>query len=412
MAAACVRQEPLLGLMAPLRSGRFRRSERGLAVQPSKGIMGLDYVALAIPFYFLLIGVELWAARRRKQRVYRLADTLTNIGCGIMQQVGMLFLGATLLTGYTFIFEHARLIHFRAGSPVPWLMAFVAVDFLYYWWHRLSHTVNALWAVHMVHHQSEDYNLSVALRQAVFDGLTMWPFFLTMAFLGVPPMAMATAVALSSLFQFWLHTELVRRLGFLELFLNTPSHHRVHHAINPRYLDKNFGAVLIVWDRLFGTFEEEREPTVYGITHPMRSFNPLWVQVAPWVKLAREARRTPRWRDKLHVWFASPEWHPPGVEVQSQPLAPPGSERKYDVEVSARMRWYLAAHFGLQVVATFALMLWGKALSLPVLVAAASVLLLSLVTGAGLLEHRRWAPALELARWGLLGVLGWVALRV
>jgi len=373
--------------------------------------MGLDYFALAIPFYFLLMGVELWAARRRKQRAYRLADTLTNIGCGIVQQVGMLFLGVALLAGYAFFFEHFRLIHFRAGSPVPWIMAFAAVDFLYYWWHRLSHTVNALWAVHGVHHQSEDYNLGVALRQAAFDGLTMWPFFLTMAFLGVPPAAMATAVALSSLFQFGLHTELVGRLSFLELFLNTPSHHRVHHALNPGYLDKNFGAVLIVWDRLFGTYAEEHEPAVYGITRPVRSFNPLWVQVEPWVKLAREARRTPRWQDKLHVWFAAPGWHPPAGEGQPQPLAAPGGGQKYDVEVSAGLGGYVAAHFGVQVVAASALIMWGRELSWPLRVAAASMLLLSLVTGAGLLEHRRWAPPLEATRWVLLGVLGWVALR-
>lgn len=367
--------------------------------------MGPNYIALAIPFFFMLIGLELWVARARGRQVYRLPDAFADMGCGILQQTIALFLGALLLAGYSFFFQHYSLVRFEPGSAMPWLIAFVAVDFLYYWWHRLSHEVNFLWAVHVVHHQSEDYNLAVALRQAIFSGITIWPFYLPMAFLGVPPVVMASMGALSMLYQFWIHTELIGKLGFLERFLNTPSHHRVHHATNPQYLDKNYAAILIIWDRLFGTFEEEREQPIYGITRPLRSFNPLYAQVAEWVELAREARKAPRWADKVRIWFASPAWHPAGVEVPPSPLKS-SDYRKYDVDPTAGLRWYALGSLALAVAGTTGLMYRGHELGLPVLALSALLVVLTLVCGAGLLERRAWALPAEAVRLVLLGALG------
>src|SRR4051812_7775689 len=163
---------------------------------------------------------------------------------------------------------------------MTWLVAIAGVDFLYYWWHRLSHRVNLLWAAHVVHHQSEDYNLAVALRQSVTTSATLFPFYALLAFAGVPPLQLAVSTSLSTLYQFWIHTELVPRVPWLERLLNSPSAHRVHHAINVRYLDKNHAATLMVWDRLFGTFEPETEAPVYGLTRPLASFNPVWSQLA------------------------------------------------------------------------------------------------------------------------------------
>src|SRR2546426_8104877 len=167
-----------------------------------------NLIALAIPFFFLLIGVELWAAKRRGLKLYRLADVVADLSCGMTQQVLLVFEVGVLTAGYSWLYQR-RFVSFAEGSLWPWLIAFFAVDFVYYWWHRLSHQINVLWAVHVVHHQSEDYNLAVALRQAVLSVWTIWPLHLPLALLGVPPIAFFIVDSFSTLYQFWIHTELV-----------------------------------------------------------------------------------------------------------------------------------------------------------------------------------------------------------
>jgi alkylglycerol monooxygenase len=370
--------------------------------------VGPNYIALAIPFFFLLIGVELFLARRRGRPLYRVSDALGDLGCGVTQQIVLLFFGALLLGAYVWVYRHARLIDLGRHPAAAWLFAFVAVDFTYYWWHRLSHRVNFLWAVHAVHHQSEDYNLAVALRQAVLSPVTNMPFGLPLALFGVPPLIYITAEALSTLYQFWIHTELVGRIGPLEKVLNTPSHHRVHHARNPRYLDRNYGAILIVWDRLFGTHEPERDPPVYGMTKPLRSFNSIWAQIQPIVQLAALARTAPTLRDRLRVWVAPPErsftWH-------AEASVPPAlSAPKFDLPVSPPLRRYLVVSFALVVAATFSLMLWSASLTMAKLAVAAALVLLAVAAIGGLVERRPWARPLELTRVAVTAVaLFWLA---
>jgi alkylglycerol monooxygenase len=353
--------------------------------------MSPNYIALAVPLFFLFIAVELLVARLRRRRVYRFADAVADLGCGVTQRIILLFLEGGMLLAYVWLYQHARLTDLASHPIVAWMVAFVAVDFVYYWWHRLSHRVNFMWAAHVVHHQSEDYNLAVALRQGVLTPVTSLPFALPLALLGIPPLIYATAAALNTLYQFWIHTELVRSLGPFERVLNTPAHHRVHHARNPAYLDRNYGAVLIVWDRLFGTFAAEREPPRYGVTRPLRSFNALWAQVQPLAELAAWSRAAPSWREALAVWLAPPERSFPWV---AQP-APAGS---YDVVVGTGLRGYVLVNFALAVVATFALMMWGAALPRPLLVAGAVLVLVSVLSLGGLVERRRWARPLETLR--------------
>jgi alkylglycerol monooxygenase len=221
--------------------------------------MGPNYIALAIPLFFLLIFAELALATRRGIRSYRFADAIADLGCGVTQRVLLLFFEASLLLIYVVVYQRARLLDLGAHPLLALLVAFVGMDFIYYWWHRASHRMNLLWAAHVVHHQSEDFNLAVALRQGVLTPLTTVPFVLPLALIGIPPVSYVVAASLNTLYQFWIHTELVGRLGPLERLLNTPSHHRVHHGRNDRYLDRNYGGVFIVWDRLFGTYEPEGE---------------------------------------------------------------------------------------------------------------------------------------------------------
>jgi sterol desaturase/sphingolipid hydroxylase (fatty acid hydroxylase superfamily) len=355
-----------------------------------------NLIALAIPFFFLFIGIEWLVARARRRPVYRLADAIGDLGCGVGQQVVLVFAGASLLAAYAGIYERWRIHTFAPGSLAPWILAFVAVDLIYYWWHRASHEVNLLWAAHVVHHQSEDYNLAVALRQAVATSFTSLPFYLPMALLGVPPLAYAVTVSLSTLYQFWIHTELVGSLGPLELFLNTPSHHRVHHAVNPRYLDRNYGATLIVWDRIFGTFAREVEPPVYGTVKPLRSFDPLWAQLAYWVELWRRARAMPSWKDRAWLWLAPPTWAPAGAPPLEMPEV--ATRRKHDPAVPAGVKAYAVLNFVPAVVATFLMLLWQRSLPAPALAAAAAFVFWTLASVGGLLDGRRWAVPLEVLR--------------
>ena len=287
----------------------------------------------------------------------------------------------------------------------------MGVDFLYYWWHRLSHEVSFLWAAHVVHHQSEDYNLAVALRQAPLTNLTIWVFYAPLALVGVPAPVYATTAAFSTLYQFWIHTGLVGRLGPLERVINTPSLHRVHHAINPRYLDKNYGATFMIWDRLFGTYAAEEEPCVYGTVKPLASFNPLWAQVAYLVELAKKSWATPRFADKVSVWWKSPAWHPPGVPGGAPPEVSRATFVKYDVPARRGVVAYVSVQFALIVAVTFAVLLYYRQLPLAWTAAAAVVVLLALGTCAALLEGRRWAVPAELARWALAAALAVTVLR-
>jgi alkylglycerol monooxygenase len=355
-----------------------------------------NYIALAIPFFLGLIGVELLVARLRRRSVYRLQDALADLGCGVAQQVVLVFAGAAILAGYAWLYDHFRLVTFGASSAIPWVIAFVVVDFVYYWWHRLSHRVNFLWAAHAVHHQSEDYNLAVALRQSILTSFTSLPFYYPMALLGVPPVVYVTMAAASTLYQFWIHTELVGKLGWLELLINTPSHHRVHHAVNPRYLDRNYGAILIVWDRLFGTFVEEREPAVFGTSKPIASFDSGWAQVQAWFEIAAKARRLPRRRDRALIWFASPSWSPEGH-------GGPGEEelrlrRKFTVPVPAALQAYAAVQFAPVIAATFLMLLWQGSAPKGALATAAVLVFWTLLSLGALMDARRWSVPVELAR--------------
>jgi len=337
-------------------------------------------IALAIPFFFLLMGVELWVARRRGLKLYRFADSVVDLSCGMTQQILLVFAVGVLVSGYSWLYRH------RVWTPpgwAAWLIAFFAVDLVYYWWHRLSHEVNVLWAVHVVHHQSEDYNLAVALRQAVLSVWTIWPLHLPLALLGVPPVTFLVVDALSTLYQFWIHTELVGKLGWFERIFNTPSQHRVHHAVNPRYLDRNYAATLCIWDRIFGTFEEEKEQPVYGLVKPLGSFDPFWAQVHHFFDMAR---RTPKYRglDKLRVWLKGPEWsYPPAPEITR------AEQKKHAVQLSRRETAWLALTLVAAVLGTTALMWYQEILPLPRKLALAGALL-ALIASWGFLLDRRF----------------------
>ncbi len=219
---------------------------------------GLNLIALSIPVFFALIGVELLVARLTGEKLYRYNDAINDLSCGILQQVLGVFVKVIVFGGYVFVYEAGHLLELSATSAGVWVLCFLGVDFFYYWFHRVSHEWSLPWGAHVVHHQSEEFNLAVALRQGAFQPLFSWFFYLPLALVGFPPLMFLTCSSLNTLYQFWIHTRAIGRLGPLEWVLNTPSHHRVHHGSDEKYLDRNYAGVLIVWDRLFGSFHRKR----------------------------------------------------------------------------------------------------------------------------------------------------------
>jgi len=272
----------------------------------------INPIVYAVPVFLLLMALEFALAHRRGQPVYRAADTVSSLSLGIISQLVAVFAKLLTLGLYTVVYERAAPWRLPVDAAVVWIGALLAYDFLYYWNHRLGHEVKLLWAAHVVHHSSEQYNLSTALRQTGSGALFSWLFYLPLALAGVPPLVFVVVGLVDLLYQFWVHTELVGKLGWFDRVFVSPSNHRVHHGQNDWCLDRNYGGILILWDRLFGTFADERdgEPIVYGIRGPLRSWNPLWANAHVYADMLRDLRLAQSWGDKLRVLFKPPAWRP------------------------------------------------------------------------------------------------------
>jgi sterol desaturase/sphingolipid hydroxylase (fatty acid hydroxylase superfamily) len=267
-----------------------------------------NLVLYSIPAFVALLLLELaWASRRPDVTGYEVRDTFASLAMGLLN-IGV-SLGAKLLSipFFAVLYEH-RVLELGALGAWSWPILLVAEDCCYYWFHRSHHEVRVLWAVHVNHHSSQRYNLSTALRQALLTPLTGPVFWAPLALVGFPPWMILTAQAWSLLYQFWLHTEAIDRLGPLEWFMNTPSHHRVHHGKNVAYLDKNHGGIFIIWDRLFGTFAREDEKVRYGLTKDIETFNPLRIGFHEFAAIGRDVARAPTLAAKLGYALAPPGW--------------------------------------------------------------------------------------------------------
>lgn len=364
---------------------------------------GFNAIALSIPIFFILIGLEFWIERRERlahggKRLYRLNDSINDLACGTIQQLAGVFGKTLLFAAYIFIFERFRIATLDPRNWAHWPIAFLGVDFFYYWFHRASHEVNLLWAAHIVHHQSEEYNLSVALRQSAVQQFLSAPFYWPLALLGVPPLMFLALDAFDTLYQFWIHTRTIGRMGFLDSFLNTPSNHRVHHGSNEKYIDRNHGGVLIVWDKLFGTFQREEEEPAYGVTRPLANWNPFWANVQYLGELISVARKTSRWRDKLLIFLKPPGWRPADVPFDPPPYTPLDG-RKYDSRPPEGLLALAIGQFLLAMGAVIALLFGGTYFGNGAKAALAIFAVWGLVDVGGLFDRRSWLPASEIARW-------------
>lgn len=367
----------------------------------------VSLITLSIPAFFVLLGVEVVAARLLGRKVHRLNDAIDDLNCGIVSRLPGLLDSALTLGLYTLTFAFGREtlgLPSLAGMPwLAWLVALIGVDLAYYWFHRLSHEVNFLWAAHVVHHQSEDYNLAVALRQSALQNyFNIW-FYLPLALLGVPPLVYVLSVQINTLYQFWIHTRLIDRMGPLEALLNTPSHHRVHHGADPKYLDRNYGGVLIVWDRIFGSFQVEEEEPTYGTTKPLARWNAVWANLDVWAGLVARARRLGRLRDRVRLFVAHPGWDP----VEPEPPVEIRGRARFDADVPRPRKRYLLAQFVGLLVVTVGLLFGGSQLDGPAKLGLSVWIALSaMAIGMGF-ERRPGLPVLEALRLLALPLLAW-----
>ena len=359
--------------------------------------MNFSYISLSIPIFFLLIGIELVIGYVKKRKLYRFNDALTNINLGIGQQTIGIAMKVILGFGYLFIYENARLLELET-TTLNVVLLVLGVDFFYYWFHRASHQINFLWAAHIVHHQSEDYNLSVALRQSWIQGWFSWTFYLPLAFIGFNPEIAFPIIAFNTLYQFWIHTTTIKSLGALEWVFNTPSHHRVHHGSNPKYVDKNHAGSLIIWDRMFGTFKQEEDEPVYGITKPLASWSPVWANLHYWLELWEAAKKSNGF-DKVRVFLKPPGWQPDYLGgFQSPPEIDKSAYSKFENDGLKAHHTYVFFVFIICLGLSSTILLLKEGLTEIPLYSTMAYLLVTLAISGGLMENKKWIIPAEYAR--------------
>ena len=315
----------------------------------------MSLIAQAGPFFILAVVIELLIDRLRGSGFYRANDAINSISTGMLYITSGYFTRFISLVAWGFVLQNFALIDMQidwfVASPegiALWIAAALLWDFCYYWFHRMSHEISVLWASHAVHHQSEDYNLSTAQRQSSTGFLLGWIFYLPLYVIGFPLEVVLTVGAINLIYQFWVHTQIIGRMGVLDRILVTPSNHRVHHAQNERYIDKNYGGILVLWDRMFGTFEDERidEPVVLGVRKPLANWNPVWANFQVYDYLLFDAVRTKHWRDKLSIWFRRTGWRPADMQAtHPKSRTDLAKFEKFDPDIGNRMRRYVMFQF-------------------------------------------------------------------
>jgi len=369
----------------------------------------MNPIVYAIPVFLLTVLAEALIASRVRKGAYDLADSIGSLNFGVMSQLAGA--GTKLLTFgiYVAVYSAFHLPAWPAHSLAAGVAALVFYDFCYYWAHRLGHEVAVLWAAHVVHHSSEYFNLSTALRQTSSGALFGWIFYIPMALAGVSPTLFVTVALIDLLYQYWVHTELIDRLGWLDRVLVTPSNHRVHHGQNDYCLDRNYGGILILWDRLFGTFVDERpgEAIIYGVRKPLHAYNPVWGNLHVYADLWRASVQAHGVKAKLAVWLG-----PPGGGGKAPEPFDPTAFVRYRSRSPKAVQAYVTVQYALGTLAIVAFLIQIGAMPALESLAWGLLIVWTLFTQGGLLEGATWAKPAELVRLILFAVVVEASQRV
>lgn len=358
------------------------------------------YVEQATPFFIGLMVLELVVGMLKTGgSVVTISDGITSISAGMVSRLPTLLMRSCELSAYMYVWDHYHLVELPWDSAWTWWLTLLGVDFCYYWVHRFAHEVAVLWAAHQVHHSSEYYNLTTALRQSLTQQFTSWIFYMPLA-LALPPSVFAVHIQLNLLYQFWIHTELIKDLGPLEWIFNTPKHHRVHHGRNLYCIDKNYGGILIIWDRLFGTFASETDKVIYGLVYPIRKFEIFHIQFHYYLYLWKKSKTYKTIIHKLATFFNGPSWKPGkprlGDHVDNPKVT--GKEVPHDPSWSMSLQVYVVAHF-LLVVGSYHELIENKMMLSQLTVLGMTCYILLTLTSMGfIIDQRPRAAALEMFR--------------
>lgn len=363
----------------------------------------------AIPGFFVLILIEWFFGYRKKTKIYRLFDTISSLSSGVTNSIKDVLGLSIVIIGYGWFFDTLA-VQSISTSWLVYGIAFVAIDFAGYWSHRFEHQINILWNRHIIHHSSEEFNLACALRQNISAIFALFSFLLIpAALMGVPPKVIAIVAPLHLFAQFWYHTRLIEKMGWLENILVTPSHHRVHHAINDVYLDKNFSQVFIIWDKLFGTFQAElpEEEAVYGVKRAAKTWNPIIINYQHLSVMLKDAWHTKSIVDKFKLWMMPTGWRPKDVE-ERYPIAyikDPHTATKYDTPSSDALRYWSLFQFVITLMLTLYMFSIIDQYSLPFLITFGLFLFVTIYGYTSLMDHQRHTIIAEVLKLVLVALV-------
>lgn len=360
--------------------------------------MALNYMALAVPLFLLLIGIEYWVSKRLGRQLFNFNSSVANMNVGVAERLIDMFTAGSFFFFYDYLQKNYGLFEIRP-SLLVWIALLLATDFVWYWYHRMGHKINLFWGFHVVHHTSEEFNYTAGTRITIFQAVVRTAFWSVLPLIGFPAPMITTMLIVHGLYPFFTHTQVIGKLGILEYILVTPSHHRVHHASNEAYLDKNFGDMFIIWDKLFGTFAEEKEQPVFGLTKQLDSYSFLWQHFHFLVEIWYSAQQQKGIVAKLKVIFGSPADFDPAVRriVEKRFL----SKNKVRVR-SQKFRRYVLVQFTITVITLFFLLLFEHQEETFLQVMVALVIFVTLINCGAILEQRRWVFYLEFARGALI----------
>lgn len=360
----------------------------------------MNVYAYITPIVLFLLITEIVVSLIGKKGLYTFQDTVANIGTGIGNQCVNLAVVFLVMKFYGWLWQFAPW-----QIPETWyygIVLLVISDFVFYWFHRTGHSLNIFWAAHMPHHSSEEFNLSVGVRASFTQRIFQFMFFdWILVLMGFSPNMVYAVAGIHLLIAYWHHTQLINKLGWVEKVFVTPAHHRVHHGVNPQYLDKNFSEFLIIWDRIFGTFAPEEEEVCYGLTHPPRTWDPIYINIQFWKQLVEDCIAAPNWWDKIRLWFMPLGWRPRGLETPGEKKRI-GYNRSEQIKYQSRQFKGMKPYLLVQIALGLAVLMITTNLKLPL--EARDRVLLSIglfgmiIAWGGLLRAKRWAVLLEIIR--------------
>jgi alkylglycerol monooxygenase len=369
--------------------------------------MTINYLAFAVPAFFLFLYLEFaLAVRLKKTNVFKYESSISNLSIGIAERLLNLFIAGSFYGLFNYVYHHYALFHIP-NSWWVWVLLILSTDFLWYWYHRLGHEVNFFWAAHIVHHQSEEFNLTVSARITTFQALIRGLFWCGLPLMGFHPVMVAVILTVHGAYSFFTHTQLIPKLGWLEHILITPSLHGVHHASDEKYLDKNYGDVFTFWDKIFGTFQLEEERPKYGLTHPINSYSFLWQHFHYYFEISEAASQESGLKNKLKIIFG----HPSTLNQEIRPIL----EKRYLQHKSkATYRFRFRNYINVQIVVSIVLLTFitafFKNLGAIDQLFIVSFILLTLINCGALLEQMKWIYYLECFR--LIACFGFVFFKL